>query len=286
MPSLYLPRRMRFQLILLGIVFFYCAGIGAQPPLEIENLIAPQHSIKFSVKLDYLQTRELVNVGPLALNSKNSLVQFNRFETASAISQVRWGLGSRVELNASYGHQTLDASMGIGEQGSDREFLLIGGAWEVSPENSTPALVLNFSLEAAGNSYSHEKYIYAKTQSVGATIYRSLDPVVLSASANYTNYESRPVGVVQVNPGDVASFHSNLNFAVNHRLSLLGGVGLRIYQPSTLNGMSLSSRETFLLTKLGVGLRLGRQSTLFANTEFTLAGEESASLMLEWIYQF
>lgn len=285
MPNMYLSHVTKLQPILLGAVLSYCAGIRAQPPLEIENLIAPQHSIKLSVKLDYLQTHELVNVGPLALNSGNSPIQFNRFETASAISQVRWGLGSRVELNASYGHQSLDASTVIGDQGSDREFILIGGAWEVSPENDTPALILNFNLEAAGSSYAEEKHVYAKTQSIGATTYRSLDPVVLSASANYTNYEPRPAGAVQIKPGDVASFQANLNFAVNHRLSLLGGFGLRIYQPSKLNGKNLSDRESFLLTKLGVGLRLGKQSTLFANTEFTLAGEESASLLLEWIYQ-
>lgn len=257
----------------------------AQLPLEIEDLVAPEHAFKLSARFEYMQSRELVvpfSSPELHWPSPG----FRRTETGSVVSRIRWGARKDLELNLSYGYQALDLTMDSPSQTHTREFLLLGGAWQISPDDRTPAVVLSIDVEALGSEFSGDDVFYGKAQSIGATVYRALDPVVLSINVAYTNFLPRGVDGHRLVPGERIAIQPQVNFAVNHRVSILGGVGCRIFTPSKLNGAAFTTRETLIVTQLGMGFQLGKRSMLFANTEFAVVGEESASLEVEWSYRF
>jgi hypothetical protein len=69
-------------------------------------------------------------------------------------------------------------------------------------------------------------------------------------------------------------------------VTLTGGVSLQIREGEKIDDAPFSLREHSTALNLGLGVLAGEQSTVFVDTRIGTSGDESAQLMLEWLYHF
>ena len=284
-------------LLLLAPVFAY-----AQLPLSIEELLVDQDVLKLETSFSYatstqtVQHLELVSIEQSGEQFPAAITRVAQRDNDASqiIAGLRYGVGPRTELNirAGYTYFTgteppVNGLVSAFDDSSDLQTLTLGASWLASPENNTPALLLSMSLDAVENgSGGDTENLYAKTGRVGITAYTSLDPVVLSIAIGYELSSPRDLGQQTLNPGDEFYVFPQLNFAVNHKVTLIGGIGLRSRQGDEIDGRRVTSRKTSTQALVGMGFAPATGTTVFIQSRYTTGGSRSANISLDWLYQF
>lgn len=151
----------RLPLILLLTSVFLRPGLtAAQGPLSIEQLIMESSRMQIATGIELL----------------SALSPAGERRDTQVTSALRYGIATDFELNATLGALTRDD----GGQRADRQTLGLGANWQAMHEGRLPALVLEGRLDAISRVAGEDRMF--STGAVAATIYRSVDPVVLSLS--------------------------------------------------------------------------------------------------------
>lgn len=261
---------------------------GAQLPLSIEELLVRERTLQLQSAVSYSNSDTLVPV-PASIALGNAAPGFSRRQTrvTSVTSRVRYGVLPGIEINASAVHARADWRQPGLAGGADQSRLALGANWLVSADTRTPALLLSAGVDVFESSWlDPDAQYYGKTARVGATLYRSIDPLVLSLAAGYEVRSARAVAAGQFSPGNLFYLQPQVNFAVNYRVTLTGGVALQIREREKINGAPVSLREHGTALNLGLGVLAGEHSTVFVDTRIGTSGDDSAQLMLEWLYRF
>ena len=284
----------------LALLLGFSSCTHAQLPLSIEELLVDEHVLKLESGFSYTNSEQLLQRlewlpgesvaanGPPSNPMPYTRVSTRDSDFSRLSTGLRYGISQSAELSvrASYAHVTWREPAAPGGS-SNLHALTLGGTWLASPENSTPALLLSLSIDALENSLADSsKTLYGKTVRVGFTAYRSIDPVVLSLAAGYEYTAARNISAGELDPGDQFYLVPQINFAVNHKITLIGGIGLRIRQSDELNGHKASSRNNTTDALLGLGFAPSGRSTVFLQSRFATGGGRSASLSLDWLYTF
>jgi len=284
----------------MTILLCFSSYSHAQLPLSIEELLVDEKALKLDSSFSYTRSEQLVQglewipagdtaadfplSGPIPytrVSTRDS--DFGRFSTG-----LRYGISQRAELSVrvSYAHVTWREPAGPAGN-SELYALTLGGTWLASPENNTPALLLSVSIDALENDLSNSSNtVYGKTGRIGFTAYRSIDPVVLSLAAGYEYNAPREIAAGELEAGDQFYLVPQVNFAVNHKITLTGGVGLQIRQGDEIDGAKVSQRKNTTDVLLGLGFAASGRSTIFFQSRFATAGGRSAILSLDWLYTF
>ncbi len=268
---------------LIGLLASLPLVAQAQLPLTISDLLVDRDSFKLATQFSHRQQRE---PAPFDLAPGGTIQR--RLESNAMATRLRWGATANLEFNTTLSYQALQTRHWPRDTaGQTRHALSAGGTWQLHAEDAAPALLVSLDVELLGqSSESPAGQEYGRAQTLGMTTYRSLDPLVLSLSAAYTNWLSLASPEGKWQPGNVLRIQPRVNFAVNHRVSLVGGASAEIRQAARLEGRTVSPREARFGVLLGLGMQFGRRATLFAETEFATAGEEAAAVSLEWVYRF
>lgn len=274
------------KVALLSAVF-PAATASAQLPLSIEELLVEQRVTKLQGSVTFHNSARpalLVASGADPLPARLETRQ--QQETATSL-RLRHGLTPHVEVHAAGAHRHSALKAVRGSSGEEAWRVSLGGNWLVSPDTSTPALLLQGSIDVLERgSLPGESTAWAATTRVGATAYRAIDPLVLSLAAHYQHSEARETALGGYRPGARWWLQPQVNFAVNYRVTLIGGVTVQRRASDRLDGRALASPRYLTGLNLGLGLLLGERSTLFAETRVATSGGDHAALLLDWLYRF
>lgn len=246
---------------------------AAQPPLSVQQLMAEAQKWQLSAALDQR-----------SFGAGEQIDQWDRSLTTS----LRYGITPRLEVNAAFrrGSSELRIPGANGEVfgiGTQRSSLEIGANWLLRAEDEWPALLLAARVGALAEQAGERERFPGVT--VGATTYRSIDPVVLSLRVAYTHRSGFARNGDRLGGGSSWQLEPLVNFAVNPRVTLIGGFTLGRNSDPRVNGQRQVSRRYPVTLRLGLGFAPRARSTVFLSGDLAGSGH-SSGLSLRWLQQF
>jgi hypothetical protein len=276
--------------------------VKAQLPLSIEELLIDQHVLKLDTSISHAtstQTVQRLDWVTLDRTHSESPIAIPRIarrdsDYTQIVAGLRYGVSRRTELNVRVNNAyftvtepPVSGAPSIFNDTGNLQSLTLGANWLASPENDTPALLLSVSLDAIEkSSVEQAESLYGKTGRIGATIYKSIDPVVLSIAMGYEFSSDRELIEQELDPGNEWFVSPQLNFAVNHKVTLIGGIAIHVRQGDEIDGRQVTARKSSTQALLGLGFAPTASSTIFVQSRFNTGGDRSANLSLDWLYQF
>ena len=195
---------------------------------------------------------------------------------------LRYGVARDLELNAAL-HRSRRVLRGGGiDAAHSRDLMAIGGTWRLHREGRWPALLLHARASLPLGSPEGESAVAGE---LGATIYRSVDPVVLSLNLAASRRAAYRDAGERVAPGDSWRAEPLVSFAVNPRVTLSGGLRLQRVGATRIGGAVLPAARGGMALTAAVGYAPDRRHTVFITGEVD-GGHGEGSLGLQWYYQF
>ena len=260
---------------------------AADLPPNIEELLTDQGTLKFDTSLTYansnrsgvsLGTPVAVQIGTgqfVTLPSSVGQSQTNR-DTYIAGLGLRYGLARTVEV---YGRGTwLSDHLRIqeGSQYSSTRHSGFNDAWlgvnyRIADDSRNRWGAIGFGELALAEESSGSTAV-GKSQSLGLTLYRTLDPIVLAASGVYRHGSGRSVAGQRVVPGSLWALNPQLSFAVNDQVTLTGGMSWQSLGAKRVDGQTTGLRNTSSSLHLGAAFLWSKQTTLVISTRSEVSG--------------
>jgi len=266
----------------------------SQIPLSIEELQVDHGVVKLDFGVTVGQVSQLVSeLQWQVLDSGEQPVVYTKVVPRSVHSSmsslsIRWGVAPGLEVNTSIiaGRQSVPVGVS-GHSQSTHHIAQIGASYRLLSEGSWPALLVEASWDVLARDQRFSKQWQQPGDfRLGATLWRSLEPVVLSLTAGYQKQGNNKLGGVTIDTGDSVYVSPRINFAVNHRVTLIGGIGLHLQAASYGADQLLANREHSSSVLLGAGLVPGPRSTLFIYSNMSLGSRSSANVSVNWRYDF
>ncbi|MDO8860508.1 hypothetical protein Q6D67_02255 [Haliea sp. E1-2-M8] len=259
----------------------------AQLPLSIEELLVEQRTFKLQTAFTYSNSGD---AGAAIFRSGEggaSAWQQPQLRASTVTSRVRYGMRRNLEVNASVTQAQIDWRGPAASGGDEQYALALGANWLLSADNHTPAVMLTGAVDVLETSWLQPGVRHhGRTTRLGVHIYRAIDPVVLSLAVSHEWRLSRDFAGGRLNPGDVLTMRPQVNFAVNRRVTLTGGISWQRSAGDRFDGTTLARSRHQTGLSLGLGLLASPRSTVFVDSHVFTSGDSGASLSLEWLYRF
>lgn len=274
----------------------------ADLPLTIENLLTAERRWRADINLVYANSDRrnvdslftTLQLGPSQFISVPVSVSQARQNTdilALSIG-VRYGLNLKTELYSrisGIGQNTRTFSVSGTSRENTQKF---GDVWfgvnhRFSEDNATPAL-LGFAEVALAENVAAEgsELKYGKAGLLGITIYRVIDPLVLTLTTGYRYSADITVQDQRINSGDILFLNPGIAFAVNHKVTLTQGLQWRWQQRSQINGQSQGIFITQSKLALGIGYAWSKQTTVQIDSRADISGNSGAEISMTVLYKF
>jgi len=257
---------------------------GAQLPLTIEALLISEQRLTATLASSRGSHREpLLRSGP-----GGSGLAWRELTLEQSSFGLRYGLTPRLEVNARYERSSLRRELDQRSAGTvTGERLELGANW-LAARGAAGSLLLDARLAVLGRPLAADGgWRSAAGGSLGATWYRALDPVVLSLAARYRREAPVASAGVRRRPGERLSADAAVNFAVNDRVTLIGGFGLSRREPDRIARRAVGGTRLRSTVDLGLALGPWPGGTLFLRGRLPLgAAESGGALSLELLQTF
>jgi len=274
----------------------------ADLPLTIENLLTAERRWRADINLVYANSDRrnvdsllaTLQLGPgqfISLPVSVNQARQNTDILALSIG-VRYGLNLKTELYSRVsGISQNTRSFSVNGTSSDNT-KKFGDAWfgvnhRFSEDNATPAL-LGFAEVALAENVAAEgsELKYGKAGLLGITIYRAIDPLVLTLTTGYRYSAEISVEDQRINSGDILFLNPGIAFAVNHKVTLTQGLQWRRQQRGEFNGQSQGIFTTQSKLAFGIGYAWSKQSTVQIDSRADITGNSGTEISMTILYKF
>jgi len=280
------------NLFLAASLLLPLAANAESPLLVIENLLTAQNRWRLELGAVYansdkigVQTGQslLIQTGPAQFVTVPTSVGQSRTNTDALVFTpgLRYGLSADTEIytRASWLSNTsrIQDVGGVRTEAENR----FADSWaginhRFIPEGKTPAL-LGFA-EGAIAENSGGDTAHGKSWLFGFTTYRTLDPVVLAATAAYRANQSRQSGGLAQRTGNFLLLNPTVNFAVNDQVTLTTGLQWRRQEVDTIGGAAQGIATTRTDLNFGMGFQWDERTTLNFTTRANVSGSGGAEI--------
>ncbi len=287
------------KIILFSIVFF-SPFTKADLPLTVEELITQKGNLRLDLSLSYAnRDKEDISLSePIVIQTGiNSFVTIptrigevkSNYDVLVGTLGLRYGVTRDTEIYARTSYMDSSARYAMDNQKSSDSDSRLLDAWvgvnhQFSYDNDTPA-VLGFFEAAVYEKHRHDD-ASLKSWGAGLTVYRAIDPVVLSTTFAYRWNQERLDGDLDYKPGNHFLVAPSVAFAVNDRVTLTGGFQWMNRQSDRYGGESSGYRHTTTDLTFGLGYGISKGNILNTNLKMNASGNSGADLRLNWLYAF
>ena len=266
--------------LLLAIV--YCSPLQADLPLSVDDLFTAHHRYRLETGLDY-SNREYSE--PVAGYAQST-------DVAVASLGLRYGLTARTELfTRVYGYYSQartqnDQGLQV-DANTDWNRVVAGANIQFSADNKTPALLGFAAFDLIENPADSALQLrYGSSANLGFTTYRSIDPLLLSAVFRFDYRSDYQQQGLNVEPGHSVVISPQTAFAINHLVTLTGGLEWEWRQGVAVQGSQLTLDRTRTSVLLGLGYNWSEDVTVSFNSEFAVTDSAGASMSVNVVYSF
>lgn len=269
----------------------------AELPLTVEELLTAENHWRAEFSGIYANSERqgvslgqqvLIQTGDTQYVSIPTSIGTNRINTDTIVltPSLRFGLSSDTEL---YGHaswlsehmRSEDAS-GVAASGDDRFVdAWIGINHRLVPEAASPGVIAFAELALA--EWGNERIAHGKSVSVGATVYRVSDPLVLAVTAAWRVNRERQDGVVRRDPGDSLMLNPEVSFSANNDITLSGGLLWQRLESDAVDGIRLGLVNTRTSLSFGLAWAVSERSSLHFSARANVSGGEGVDMGITWV---
>lgn len=222
---------------------------------------------------------------PSTLDSQNSNTDALIF-----VPGVSYGLSNGTEIGANLAARSVWArtETADGPQ-SDSATQFSGASFNVSHTftKSRKVLILVGFLDASlAQNVAAEgtDFVYGKSLSAGAVVYRLIEPVILSATAFYQVNRPRSVNGETYTPGNFLVISPSVYFKANMLVTFSGGLNWSLQQGDKTSGQARGLHHTQLGLDFGLGYAWSEDVSLVATANTNISGGSGASIVLTASY--
>jgi len=152
-----------------------------------------------------------------------------------------------------------------GGSSADTRFgtLSVGGRYLFIEEGVYPALQGFLNLSVVEN--ADQDTIFAQSGTVGLTLRKSVDPILIRSTLSYTRLAERRSGGVQFDPGDQYRSTTSVDFFVNETVALIGNITIEAFENDDVGGRSVERRR--VRVPVGGGIRYSLRHNVLLQVE-------------------
>jgi len=242
-------------------------GVSAQAPLSIEQLLAPSARWQLVTTIDH---------------ASSGTLPFEERRSTRGSMLLRYGLTARLEVSGRLSRRFDEQRSPDGSSTRRGRAASIGLAWLARREDRWPALLLEARADVQSRFAGSAG---GAGEALAFTTYRSVDPVVLSLSATWARQRSFRQDDVTVDPGQRWRIEPLVSFAVNSRVTLLGGASITRRTDSRIDGRTAFGSRSTIRYRSGLGYAPDSHNTLFLTADLG-GGDAGARIALQWFYEF
>jgi len=259
---------------------------SAQVLPSLEELMTAQHRWRVDTGFAYFNQQSsgavatgpiYVQVGPQFVPIATGILPRNRnIDSIIGYVGMRYGYSADTELSfsaaGSYTNErTLLEGRSVSSENSWKySTLSLTASHRLLREDDHPGLLAIF--EAGAIQRGEHEAAYFKSYTLGSTIYRTIDPLVLSLSASYRLNLKRSDGGMATRPGNLLAINPQIGFAVNESVTMLGGFLWQAQQGGSIFGRCCTQRSTRTSLVLGLGYRASPRTSLSLSTSSNVSG--------------
>ena len=207
---------------------------------------------------------------------------------SAVTSRIRYGWRRNLELNAAVTQAQIDWRGSGGSGGDDQYSVALGANWLLSADNHTPALMLTAAVDVLETSWL-QPGVCVTTPGRRGWVRTFTAPSILWCCRLRSARNGAWRGTLPTagwTRAMLLTLRPQVNFAVNHRVTLTGGISWQRRAGDRFDGTTLAGSRHQTGLSVGVGLLASPRSTVFVDSHVLTSGEGGASLSLEWLYRF
>lgn len=282
--------------VLLTLTF--SQELRADRTLVLEDLLTDRGQVKVDLALSYSKEENrgvsaadpvTIQTGPTSFVTVPSAIEerSNASEAIVVSMGLRYGHSENTEFYARtnwlYGRQRNQDIVGY-EQTNTKQFVdaWAGISHRFKDDTETPA-VIGFAELAMW-----ERNLYTastlKSALLGLTVYKALDPVVLTLTGAYRINQSRTDGGHYYKPGNLFLLSPSIGFAANDQITLLTGLQWTTQQSDIRKGFPRGRSQNQLELVLGMGYGLTNNTIFNVTLRDNISGRSSAALRINLLH--
>jgi hypothetical protein len=277
---------------LVGLLPLLGDAVHAQLPLSIEELQVDARVLKLEIGSAVGVSEQLVvdsAARPEAAGQATALPVYAQRERQALVSYggLRYGVRPGFEVNGMLRGSWSQLPDGFS---TNRErhaaSIVLGASYQVLPDTGDLAVLASLSVDAlARDSTGAGDWEMGRNWRAGATLWRALEPLVLSLDLGLDYRLERRWEGRRLAPGHSVQFSPRVNFAVNEQVTLISGLQLQWTTASRIEGDSVGRGSGRIGLLLGAGLAPGPRTTLFVQGRLASGAAGSAGVSLDWRYR-
>jgi len=284
---------MRTLVVFIVCGLFYGQQARAQLPLNIEALqvqrgeLSIDTGVSFSGYSRWQLQQQWLDTENNAIDAIADYPVPYRGDSLLSTLVVRWGLAPSLEVNAGIRRSWHSAGLPAANAMWQRSNALrLGVNYSLQQRGIIPGLVMNLAWEKPLKSSARPGAVGQGSWHLSNTLWYPLDPVVLSLELNYRPHLHIDHDAIRLKTGGGLSVSPRINFAVNHRVTLIGGLGLERDGGDYRNGRLVIRPRNRIRLLSGAGFRLSSRSQLFVYGSFSSGEENTGSISVNWRFHF
>ena len=271
---------------------------AAELPLSLEGIAPTPQRFKFGASLSYYNHRnsdwrsgESVYIH----TPQNTLLEIpGRVEEGRHNSDLlylsgnlNYGLSADTELYASIGglwqHSRYSHENDASDSSSRHELsdITLGVNYVFLEDGDNPALI--GVIEGSVLEKIRGENVYGKSWFIGVNSYKAIDPVVFSLNAGYRFNLSNASGR---QPGDYWLIRPGVSFAANDRTTFSAHLRWTGKHPDRIDGEKRGAFASNTHAILGVGYALTNQTSINADVQWHLSGDDGMNATLAFQHRF
>ena len=275
----------------------------AQKALTIEELLTAQQRWRLELGILYSNIEKtgvsvgqpiLVQTGPTQFITLPSAIgeAHRNSDIVVFTPALRYGLRADTELygrgSAVLEDTRFQSSLGESRTHSTQRFVdaWVGVNHRFVQEGKFPAL-LGFAEGALAENVATagSEFVFGKSWAFGVTSYRTIDPIVLSATVAYRLNVARTAEGQRLRPGNSLLIAPLASFAANEQITLSTGVQWLLKEADEVKGVTPGTRATTTDLTLGLGYAFSKRVTLFFNARANISGGGGANVGMTVLYK-
>lgn len=276
----------------------WCRTAQADLPLSLEGIAPEAQRVKIGASLTYYNSsaREYGNAASAYLHTPNNTLieipgrvqqeQHNR-DMLYAGANLAYGISQNTELYASLGgiwheeRRTRDDGSTSHNHHAEFSDLTLGISQVLLKDGNNPMLI--GVLETAAYEKLRGKSSSGQSWYAGINAYKAVDPVVFTFSAGYRmNFHDK----AHYRPGNYFQLRPGISFAANDRTTFNAQLKITGRNAAIAQNRKQGHFASDTHAILGAGYALSKQTSIRADVQWHLSGDDGAAATLAIAHKF
>lgn len=286
--------------IILFSLFIFSDFTIAEPRQFVEDMFSNEGTWTSTLSINYsVSDAKKSEVNSISITTEDGVVEVPFYageieseqEVVSLSPQMKYGVNDQLTVNLIntflYTSNKLLNSDGGTSSSTDYNFAesSLGFSYKVLEENASPSVSLSFDLVLVDkNGFDSTNYLSGFSASL--SLYRTLDPVVLSLNSGYRYNSKRDIKKRSVEIPDTIFINPSVTFLANPQISMAFGPDIRYREETTINNRTVEVSGIDMRAVSSVTYAFNSDTRIFFETAFNMVGDGQSNIGLSIVNEF